>query len=145
MARALTIPLLALLLVGCPKAPTDIELAQAPASLAVSATNGMADIVVVRPTLMGFAVSFGIEINGEDVGSIRSHDYVHRLVPPGPAEVVARAERDCKASFPVEADKAYYLEAIPKPGWWYARVQLELMDPETGMTAVLECEDQTRE
>ncbi len=145
MFRTPSIALLALLTTtGSPRAPTDIDLTAPTDSLAAEGTDGQAEVVVVRPTVMGFAVSLGIEINGMDLGSIRSRGYVLHQVPPGQVEVVARPERDCRATFAVEADHRYNLEASPKPGWWFAHAQLELLDPEAGKTAVLDCEDQTR-
>ena len=137
------VPLLLLPLIGCVSAPKNIELAEAPASAAYPQGNGKAEIVVVRKGISAFTAVFGVHVNDEKIGAVRVNDFVATQVDPGVVTVLASAEASCTAQFPVEANRTYYLRAVPKTGWWYARVQLELLDPEDGAAYREDCDDMT--
>jgi len=77
------------------------------------------------------------------VGELRPNDFVHHEVEPGAVEMFAGSEARSYARFPVEANRAYYLRAVPKMGWWFARVQLEVLDPTEGRAWTAECDDKT--
>ena len=111
--------------------------------MAFPAGNGQAEVVVVRPGIMGFAVPFHIFVNGDRIGSIRSNDYCEALVDPGVVEVSALAETECRAKFPVEANRSYFLLADPESGWMSSRVNLEVLDPMEGAEHRAECENHT--
>jgi hypothetical protein len=130
------------LLGGC--AIKNVHLPQPPAGQAFAGPEGKARVVVVRPSIVGMVVGFAISINHVDVGTLHSHDYVEALVPAGRVLVSTRAETECELSFPAEAGQVYYVEARPKMGWMYARVQLEMLDPKGGVDSVAKCENQTR-
>ncbi len=96
--------------------------------------------------LMNFLVSRmeeGVPVNDEQLGRIFIKDYVQVQVAPGMVKVVATAGVESEARFPVEADHAYYLRAHPIPGWVGSRVQLLLVSPEEGKSAVADCADKT--
>jgi hypothetical protein len=145
MLKLLTSLLLACASTSCVSAPKNIALTEPPASVAALNQDGKAEVYVVRTGIAGFAVTFGIHVNGEDIGGIRANDFVCKRVEPGTVHVRASTEADCEATFPVLAGQAYYLRASPKMGWWVARVQLSVMDPNEGRTAVEKCDDQTRD
>ena len=142
MPSKILVVLSLMITIGCVTAPEHIDLDSAPASVQCDA-GGQAEIVVVRPGIAGWAVSMGVWVNDEKMGDIRSNDYVHCSVPPGRVLVKVTSEAPCEARFPVEANRRYYVRAKAKAGWWYARVQLEMLEPEEGEEYRQDCEDQT--
>jgi|GEM_PF-3064630 len=130
-------------LVSCVSTPENLQLSEAPASAVFAEGGGQAEVVVARPGITGWMIGFGVHVNGEKVGTIRSNDYVRALVDPGEVHVLVTAEADCEARFPVEADRTYFVRAIAKIGWWSPRVQLELLEPGEGLETREDCENQT--
>ncbi len=143
MSKLATLLLAASLSVGCVSSPEHIELTEPPVSAPVPEPTGQAEICVVRPGIVGWIANMGVWVNDWKVGDIRSNDYILHAVAPGHVEVEVTAEADCMASFPVEANRRYYIRAVPKMGWWTARVQLEILEPEEGEEFRQKCEDQT--
>lgn len=138
--RALAASLL-LVSIGCAARP--IQLKEPPPSGAAPDSSGMADIVVMRTGVFAFAVTFGVYINDLHVGELHTDDYVRHSVPPGRVKMFVGSENRSEASFPVEANRAYYFRAIPTMGWWIARVQLEVMDPAEGSATVQNLNNKT--
>lgn len=134
---------LLLLLASCVSAPEHIVLDAPPASLEWAEGNGQAEVIVVRKGIMAFAIWFGIELHGETKGRVGPNDFVRIVIDPGIVEIGARAEAVCLATFPVEANRSYYLRASPTMGWGYSRVQLEVLEPEKGAEYRKSCDDQT--
>lgn len=127
---------------GC--AIKNVHLNEPPKGQVVSGIENKARVVVVRPSMVGMVVGFAININHVDVGTLHSHDYVEALVPAGNVLISTRGETECELAFPAEAGHVYYVEAAPKMGWFFARVQLQTLDPEEGVRTVAKCENQTR-
>lgn len=144
MKKLLTslLPLL-LLLTSCVSAPEHIVLDAPPASLEWAEGNGQAEVVVVRKGISAFGIWFGVELDGETKGRVGPNDFVRIVVDPGTVHVGARGEAVCTATFPVEANRSYYLRASPTMGWGYSRVQLTLLDPSKGKEYRAACDDQT--
>jgi hypothetical protein len=140
MSRYL-LPLLALAaLQGCATQKIDLEVPPVGEDLAHG--NGLAKLVVYRRA-DGHTSPYGVSINGEQVGQLSVREYVHALVPPGLANVVATAEVNSQAVFPVEANRAYYLLAKPMPGVATPRVQLTVVAPAKAKPVLAKYEDKT--
>ncbi len=108
--------------------------------------TGKAEIVVLRKGIVAFAVSFGVFINDLHVGELRVNDFVAHQVEPGWVKMFVGAEARSPARFPVEAGRVYYFRAVPRMGWWFACVQLEVIgDPSEGRALRAECDDKTFE
>ena len=130
--------------VGCVATPTPIDLNGPPPSAAMENPNGKAEIVVVRDEFAFAAATFGIFINDFHVGELGDDKYVHHYVEPGMVKMFAGAEARSPARLPVEANRVYYFKAVPKMGWWFSRVQLEVIeDPAAGRALMEHCTDET--
>ena len=127
--------------VGC--TPVPIVLDKPPPSVPTDNPNGTAEIVVIRTGIAALAVTFGIFIDDLHVGTLHTDNFVAHEVPPGTVEMFAGAEARSPARFPVAANRSYYFRAYPKAGWWFARVQLEVMDPEEGRELRAVCANTT--
>lgn len=141
--RALA-PLLAIpFLFGCISSPEVIDLEAPPPGDPITDASGMARIVVYRHGEAAWTDEFDVSVNDEPLGGIFIKDYVQAQVAPGMVTVVATAGVDSEARFPVEADHAYYLRALPIAGWVGSRPQLVLVSSEEGRSAVADCADKT--
>jgi hypothetical protein len=130
-------------LFACVSSPQHIELTEPPISAPFPEGGGKAEVVVVQDAFMGFAFAFGVHVNGRKIGQLRIDDYVHTSVEPGMVHILVTSETDCNATFPVLADRSYFLRAEPMMGWSVPRAQLELLDPEEGREARDDCDDKT--
>ena len=136
--------LLALVLVfGCVTKPKKIDLTEPPVAEPNASLDGMAEIVVYRRGDTVWSVSYPVLIDDQLIGSLYIKDYIHKRVAPGRVKVVAKAEADSEAYFPVEANHTYFLRAKMKAGWWSARVQLKIIEPEEGKEAIVGLGDKT--
>ena len=142
--RLVIVAVLGLVSFGSGCAIKNVQLLQPPAGQTAH-LGDKARVVVLRPSVVGFAIGFEIKINGVEAGTIRSHDYVDVLVPPGTVRIETAGETETFMTFPAEAGHIYYVQTTPKMGWWIARVQLELLDPKEGAELVTKCENHTRE
>lgn len=137
--------LLLILPTGCIAAGQDITLEQPPVSGSLVDGGGQAEIVCVRPGIGGWMEKFPVYINGESVGTAKVNDTVRKRVAPGTATILVKGEVDSVMRFPVEPNRAYYIDVEPAMGWARLRVRLAVMDPKRGKDLMERFEKARRE
>lgn len=119
-----------LLLVGC--AIHDVHYGPDALGAPHDVGDGLAEVVIVRPSIVGYAIPERVDLNGKSLPPLWAHRSIHRLVPAGPVEVVAWGEVDCHLTFVAREDTAYVVHSRMVSGWMRPRWQLELAYPEDG-------------
>ena len=66
--------------------------------------------------------------------------YVRLTLPPGPHEIISKAEKDVTLNLQTEANKIYYVWQEVKMGLLYARCKLNVMEEAKAQVDIRECE-----
>jgi hypothetical protein len=61
------------------------------------------------------------------------------MLDPGKYVFSGRGENESDVIVVLEANKKYYIEAIPEMGYYIARIRLELKDPIAGNSKIQRC------
>ena len=109
---------------------------------AATPAQGKSTVYLVRPGVYGFAIRYPVTINEQAYPSLSAQRFIKAELEPGTVVVKAKGEKMCTVTFTAKSDNAYYLKATNRPGWLYARVQLEMVDPTEGMSYVSQCSAQ---
>lgn len=104
----------------------------------VSSPN-MARIYVVRPSMVGGAVSFGVKDNGREIGKTGPKGYLCWERQPGKATVSGKAENTSELTFDAEKGQVYYIKQSPGMGILMARNYLTFLDDFAGRDLVFKC------
>ncbi len=102
--------------------------------------KGMANVYLVRSSMIGSAIAFQSTINGKRMGGVAPGCYLMNSVKPGShvLEVFSNENADM-AHLNAQAGLNYFYEAKPKMGWQSARVELSLIEAKIAKTSILSC------
>jgi hypothetical protein len=127
------------LFTGCaatvPMALPDLDLQM---KMSAPPQNG-ALIYVYRNEAFGGAVKMPVFIDGAYRGDTVAKSFLVAPVPPGPHEVLSKAENDSRTTVMAEPGRAYFVWQEVKMGLVMARSQLQQVNETRGRAAVNEC------
>jgi hypothetical protein len=114
--------------VGC--AGSSEYMGDVPATSPIGASDGLATIVFLRPSGIGFGVNFTIlDQEGRWLGEAVAKSHFAVALPPGKYFIVGWSENSAPLDATLEAGRVYYVEVVPQMGVLTARVSLEALSP----------------
>jgi hypothetical protein len=127
-----------LTLCGCATVPLMPERADV-AAKRFSPTPHKANLYIIRPNRLAYAVLFQVYLNGKLAGSIATNTYLLFEVEPGKHQiVVVTGESQNAVTMDFRDGENYFIDVIPKFGLMHARAELKELSPEEGRKAVME-------
>ena len=103
------------------------------------ASDNKAVVYIVRPSALGFAVKFTVNIDGQYIGATGGKRFIYAILDPGKHLIVSHAENKEELEVNLEANKTYYIEQIPTMGIVMARNKLKLLDEAEGLEKLERC------
>ncbi len=100
---------------------------------------GKSLLYVVRPSSLGFAVSFEVFIDEKYIGTTGGSRYIYAVVAPGKHLLKSSAENDAFLPLNAVADSTYFVRQNVSMGLLKARNELELLNPFEGRAAMMDC------
>ncbi len=97
-----------------------------------------AELVIVRTTSLGWAITIDNYIDGKMIGQTRGKSYFIAEVQPGSHFVMAKAENVAAARINFEAGRVYFLDQSIYPGFWTMRTGFSAMTKEDALKQVNE-------
>jgi len=96
-------------------------------------------IYVVRPALMGGAISMKISDNGQLIGKTGPKGYLCWERKPGSIEIIGKAENKSWLDLDAKPGEVYYIQQHVRMGIFYARNKLKMMHPDEGRKELRKC------
>jgi hypothetical protein len=126
-----------LALSGCATVPRMPERADV-AAKRFSPPPHKANLYIIRPNRLAYAVLFQVYLNGKLAGSIATNTYFLFEVEPGKHQiVVVTGESHSVVTMDLRDGENYFIDVIPKFGLIHARAELKKLSPEEGRKAVM--------
>lgn len=101
--------------------------------------SNLARIYVLRPTIVGGAISMTITDNGQNIGKTGGKGYLCWDRQPGKAEICGKAENESKVTIDVVAGQVYYIHQHVEMGIVLPRNKLEVVSAERGQELLKKC------
>jgi hypothetical protein len=97
--------------------------------------NEFATIYIVRPSIFGSAIKFGIYQDGQLIGKLGPKSYLAWNVKPEGKEIIIMSKSENKNSLAInpQAGKNYFIKQKAKMGLLTARTKLEFIDENDGL------------
>lgn len=92
-------------------------------------TEGKAVVYFVRTSSLGFAINFSYFHNEKFIGKFNGPKYLRYECEPGEQLFWAKSENHDFILAELEADRVYFIEAVPRMGGVKAQVQLIPINP----------------
>lgn len=105
----------------------------------LSPDSGKALVYVVRPSIVGSAITFGVKCNDMPIGSTNGKRFIYTFLEPGTHIFTSKAENVSDLFLKVESGRTYFINQKPKWGTLFSRVQLEKLDEKTGRSYLSKC------
>ena len=118
-----------------PMAPTDMDMK----AKAMTPPPKKALIYLYRNESMGSQAKMAVNFNGRYAGQTLSHTYLMWVVDPGKYELTSVAEDTSILPVDAKAGQTYYVWQEVKMGMWGPKSMLHLVERETGLKGVEEC------
>lgn len=99
----------------------------------------MALFYFVRPSIAGFLVRMGITCDSTPIGSTTGKRYIYAFVKPGKHEFISKSENKAELSIVAEAGNTYFVEQIPKGGWFITRNEIVVVEDSVGRKKLTKC------
>ncbi|MEX2591739.1 MAG: DUF2846 domain-containing protein [Anditalea sp.] len=96
-------------------------------------------VYVFRTSALGFAVGLNVDCNNSQLASFYPKKFYVSVLDPGKYVFTGRAENESDLIVNLEANKKYYIEAIPQMGFGSARIKLKQIDQIDGNSKVQKC------
>ncbi|MEM6964133.1 MAG: DUF2846 domain-containing protein [Bacteroidota bacterium] len=101
--------------------------------------EGKALVYILRPSRIGTAMKFAVELDGNEIGFTYGKKFVYTFAEPGKHIFIGRAENIYELPIQLEANKIYFIEQKPKSGLWTARNKLIRLDDLDGSKKLKKC------
>jgi hypothetical protein len=96
-------------------------------------------VYVFRTSSLGFAVGLDVDCNNKDLAVFYPKKFYMCVLEPGRYLFTGHGENEEELIVNVEANKKYYIEAIPQMGFLIARIALKQLDQIEGNGKVQKC------
>jgi hypothetical protein len=100
---------------------------------------GKSRIYVVRPSVVGGAISMRVSDGENEIGTTGAKGYLCWEREPGETTIRSHAENEDKLQLNTEAGAIYYIQQQIRVGVMVARNKLKLLSPQQGEDALLKC------
>lgn len=97
------------------------------------------NVFIYRNESMGAAIKMGIYLNDAPIAQTAAKTYINLQLAPGQYKIRSHAENNSEVALDVKAGEIYFLWQEVKMGFGSARSKLQVVDVETGMKAVKNC------
>jgi hypothetical protein len=125
----------AVLLSACASAPAGHEKQEA-ALKTFEPKSEAAGLYVVRSESAAAFLSMVVEVDGKPMAKTSSQSFAYLELAPGKHVITSKAENVDSLELNVEAGKLYYVLQETKPGNFYVRSKLRLVDEAEGQQGV---------
>ena len=98
--------------------------------------QGKAIVYIIRPNIMGMAISMRLDCDSFLVGWIQSRTYLYTILDPGEHTFKALSENEFHLKVILEPGKIYYMEQQVKMGIMFARTKLRMLQDEDGLKSL---------
>jgi len=105
----------------------------------LSPSGDQAIVYVFRTSSLGFAVGLDVDFNNKDLAVFYPKKFYLCVLDPGKYLFTGHGENEEELIVNVEANKKYYIEAIPQMGFLMARIDLKQHDQIEGNRKVQKC------
>jgi len=96
-------------------------------------------VYVFRTSSLGFAVGLDVDCNNKDLAVFYPKKFYLCVLEPGKYLFTGHGENEEELIVNIEANKKYYIEAIPQMGFLSARIELKQLDKIEGNRKVQKC------
>jgi len=102
-------------------------------------SSNKAIVYVFRTSTLGFAVGLKVDCNNKELASFFPKKFYLCAFLPGKYVFTGRGENESDLIVNLEANKKYYIEAIPQMGFVSARIKLNLLETTEGNSKLQKC------
>jgi len=102
-------------------------------------SDNKALVYVFRTSSLGFAVGLNVACNNKELATFYPKKFYVCALNPGKYLFTGRGENEEELIVNIEANKKYFIEAIPQMGWASARIELKLLDQSDGNSKMQKC------
>lgn len=86
-------------------------------------------VVFLRPAYVGNAISAAVYNDDEFLGIVMRHSYIAAPTSPGTHRFMVVSEAADFLGADLEGGKIYFVNVVPRMGWWRARFSLQAITP----------------
>lgn len=105
----------------------------------ISPDSGKALVYIVRPSVVGSAITFGVTCNDVHIGATNGKRFIYAFLDPGTHTFISKAENKSELFLKVEPGETYFINQKAKMGLLFARVGMEAVDEKTGRSLLSKC------